>query len=42
MQNSLKDEIRPAMDSFYERKQPVILMYFGIDRDYSLMLNEIG
>ncbi len=42
MQDSLKDEIRSAVDSLNECEQQVILMYFGIDRDYSLMLNEIG
>ncbi|NQT97425.1 MAG: hypothetical protein HQ562_06760 [Candidatus Marinimicrobia bacterium] len=42
MQDSQKDEIRLAKDSLNGRKQQVILIYFGIDRDYALMLNEIG
>ena len=42
MAESLKDEIRQALDTLKERERQVIKMYFGIDRDYALTLNEIG
>ncbi|NOZ03034.1 MAG: RNA polymerase sigma factor RpoD/SigA [FCB group bacterium] len=42
MNESLKDEIRQALDTLKERERRVIKMYFGIDRDYALTLNEIG
>ena len=42
MAESLKDEIRQSLDTLKDREQQVIKMYFGIDRDYALTLNEIG
>ena len=39
---SLKDEIRQSLGTLKERERQVIKMYFGIDRDYALTLNEIG
>ncbi|RMF10262.1 MAG: RNA polymerase sigma factor RpoD/SigA [Candidatus Neomarinimicrobiota bacterium] len=42
MSESLKDEIRQALNTLKERERQVIKMYFGIDRDYALTLNEIG
>lgn len=42
MNDSLRDEIRQALDTLKERERQVIKMYFGIDRDYALTLNEIG
>ena len=41
MAESLKDEIRQSLDTLKERERLVIKMYFGIDRDYALTLNEI-
>ena len=35
-------EIRDALNTLKEREREVIKMYFGIDRDYALTLNEIG
>ena len=42
MNDSLKDEIRQSLDTLKERESQVIKMYFGIERDYALTLNEIG
>lgn len=42
MNESLKEEIRACLDSLKDRERDVIKMYFGIDRDYALTLNEIG
>ena len=42
MAESLKDEIRQSLDTLKDRERQVIKMYFGIDRDYALTLNEIG
>ena len=42
MAESLKGEIRQSLDTLKDREQQVIKMYFGIDRDYALTLNEIG
>lgn len=42
MGESLKQEIRGALSTLKERERDVIKMYFGIDRDYALTLNEIG
>ena len=42
MNDSLKDEIRNSLDTLKDRERMVIKMYFGIDRDYALTLNEIG
>ena len=42
MNDSLKDEIRNSLDALKDRERMVIKMYFGIERDYALTLNEIG
>ncbi len=42
MSESLKLEIRDALNTLKTRERDVIKMYFGIDRDYALTLNEIG
>jgi RNA polymerase primary sigma factor len=42
MSDSLKKEIRSALDTLKDREREVIRMYFGIDREYALTLNEIG
>ncbi len=42
MHDSLKDEIRQSLKTLKERERQVIKMYFGIERDYALTLNEIG
>ena len=42
MNDSLKDEIRKSLDTLKDRERMVIKMYFGIERDYALTLNEIG
>lgn len=42
MKESLKIEVREALDTLKERERNVIKMYFGIDREYALTLNEIG
>ncbi|RTZ96424.1 MAG: RNA polymerase subunit sigma [Candidatus Neomarinimicrobiota bacterium] len=42
MTDSLKDEIRNSLDTLKDREKMVIKMYFGIERDYALTLNEIG
>ncbi|MCH8272506.1 MAG: RNA polymerase sigma factor RpoD/SigA [Candidatus Marinimicrobia bacterium] len=42
MLESLKNEIQQALDTLKEREQEVIRMYFGIEREYPLTLNEIG
>ena len=42
MNDSLKDEIRNSLDTLKDRERMVIKMYFGIERDYALSLNEIG
>tara|TARA_B110000014_G_scaffold123656_1_gene85017 strand:- start:1585 stop:2439 length:855 start_codon:yes stop_codon:yes gene_type:complete len=42
MAESLKDEIRGSLETLKARERQVIKMYFGIDRDYALTLNEIG
>ena len=42
MNDSLKDEIRNSLDTLKDRERKVIKMYFGIERDYALTLNEIG
>ena len=38
----MKEEIRHSLNTLKERERDVIKMYFGIDRDYALTLNEIG
>lgn len=40
--DSLKEEIRSALSTLKSRERAVIRMYFGIDQDYALTLNEIG
>jgi len=42
MSESLKQEIRDALNTLKDRERDVIKMYFGIDREYALTLNEIG
>ena len=42
MDESLKQEIRSALETLKDRERDVIKMYFGIDREYALTLNEIG
>lgn len=42
MDESLESEIETALDTLKEREREVIKMYFGIDREYALTLNEIG
>ena len=42
MNDSLKDEIRNSLDTLKDRERMVIKMYFGIERDYALTLNEKG
>ena len=39
---SLEKEVRDSLDTLKQREKDVISMYFGIDRDYALTLNEIG
>ncbi len=39
---SLKEEIKAALATLKDRERDVIKMYFGIDQDYALTLNEIG
>ena len=40
--NSLEKEVRDALQTLKDREKDVIKMYFGIDHDYALTLNEIG
>tara|TARA_Y100001970_G_scaffold294179_1_gene448040 strand:+ start:11458 stop:12471 length:1014 start_codon:yes stop_codon:yes gene_type:complete len=40
--SSLEKEVRNSLDTLKDREQDVIKMYFGIDREYALTLNEIG
>ena len=40
--DSLRKEISSALDTLKDRERDVIKMYFGIDQDYALTLNEIG
>ena len=42
MDESLRQEIRDALETLKNRERDVIKMYFGIDREYALTLNEIG
>jgi len=42
MHESLRQENRDALNTLKERERDVIKMYFGIDREYALTLNEIG
>ena len=40
--SSLEKEVRDALQTLKDREMDVIKMYFGIDREYALTLNEIG
>jgi RNA polymerase primary sigma factor len=42
MKDSLKGEIEKALSTLTEREAEVISLYFGINRDHSLTLEEIG
>jgi len=42
MGESLRAEIKDALNTLKDRERDVIKMYFGIDREYALTLNEIG
>ena len=42
MMESLKQEIKASLKTLKQRERDVIIMYFGIDREYALTLNEIG
>ena len=42
MMESLQQEIRASLNTLKQRERDVIRMYFGIDREYALTLNEIG
>ena len=42
MSESLKNEIASALDTLSDREREIIRMYFGIEREYPLTLNEIG
>lgn len=42
MEQSLQAEIQTALMTLKDRERDVIKMYFGIDREYALTLNEIG
>ncbi len=39
---SVKTDVREALDSLSKRQRDVLQMYFGIDRDYTLNLEDIG
>tara|TARA_Y100000590_G_scaffold92432_1_gene104488 strand:- start:636 stop:1745 length:1110 start_codon:yes stop_codon:yes gene_type:complete len=40
--SSLEKEVRDSLHTLKDRERDVIKMYFGIDREYALTLNEIG
>jgi len=40
--DSLKGDVRFALSTLKDRERAVIKMYFGIDQDYALTLNQIG
>ncbi|MFC1490220.1 RNA polymerase sigma factor RpoD/SigA [Candidatus Latescibacterota bacterium] len=42
MKDSLKSEIQKALSTLTEREAEVICLYFGINREHSLTLEEIG
>jgi RNA polymerase primary sigma factor len=42
IKESLKMEVRRALSTLSEREAEVIRLYFGLDRDHSLTLEEIG
>jgi RNA polymerase primary sigma factor len=42
MYQSLKDEIRQALSTLTERESEVIILYYGLEGNQSLSLEEIG
>ena len=42
IRDALTDEIRQSLETLKEKEKQVMKMYFGIDRDTTLTLNEIG
>jgi len=42
MNESLKEEVRRALNTLSEREAQVIRLYFGLDQEHSLTLEEIG
>ena len=42
LDQSLRQEIEAALNTLKDREREVIRMYFGLDREYALTLNEIG
>ena len=42
LMDSLQEEVSAALDTLKDREREVIRMYFGIEREYALTLNEIG
>ena len=40
--DSLKEEVSSALSTLKDRERDVIMMYFGINYEYALTLNEIG
>jgi RNA polymerase sigma factor (sigma-70 family) len=42
VKEALKDEICQSLETLKEREKQVMKMYFGINRDSALTLNEIG
>ncbi|MBC8214191.1 MAG: sigma-70 family RNA polymerase sigma factor [Candidatus Marinimicrobia bacterium] len=42
MMDSLQEEVAAALETLKDRERDVIKMYFGIEREYALTLNEIG
>jgi RNA polymerase primary sigma factor len=42
MEESLKKDIKEVLNTLKDRERDVIKMYFGIDQEYALTLNEIG
>ena len=42
LMDSLQEEVSSALDTLKDREREVIRMYFGIEREYALTLNEIG
>ncbi len=42
MEESLKEEVQRSLESLSEREGEVIRLYFGLQREHSLTLEEIG
>jgi RNA polymerase primary sigma factor len=42
MEESLREEVRRALSTLSEREAQVIRLYFGLDQEHSLTLEEIG